>query len=186
VPLVVLSAVVAVACGGTRRRPAVLTDAGSGAPAPRPSAETFSPAAASQVVESTPDIQPLAAEGATGEELAGGGSEGGPLSDILFSFDEATLSEAARLTLESHATWIRAHGDLRILVEGHCDERGTVEYNLALGEQRARAARDYLVSLGVPAERLQTVSFGKERPLDSGRDEAAWAKNRRAHFSPLR
>ena len=68
-------------------------------------------------------------------------------------------------------------------VEGHCDERGTVDYNLALGEQRARAARDYLVSLGVAAERVRVVSFGKERPLDAGHDEAAWAKNRRAHFA---
>ena len=71
-------------------------------------------------------------------------------------------------------------------MEGHCDERGTVDYNLALGEQRARAARDYLVGLGVAADRLRVVSYGKERPLDPGHDEAAWAKNRRAHFAVSR
>jgi peptidoglycan-associated lipoprotein len=75
---------------------------------------------------------------------------------------------------------------VRVFVEGHCDERGTVDYNLALGEQRARAARDYLVSLGVAADRLRVVTYGKERPLDPAHNEAAYAKNRRAHFSVSR
>ena len=75
---------------------------------------------------------------------------------------------------------------MKVTVEGHCDERGTVDYNLALGDQRARAARDYLVSLGVAAERVRVVSLGKERPMDAGHDEAAWAKNRRAHFAVSR
>jgi peptidoglycan-associated lipoprotein len=69
-----------------------------------------------------------------------------------------------------------------VVIEGHCDERGSVEYNLALGERRARAAKDFLVSYGVPATRLTTISYGKERPFDAGHDESAWAKNRRAHF----
>ena len=88
--------------------------------------------------------------------------------------------------MEKNAAWLQAHRQAKVLVEGHCDERGTVEYNLALGEQRARAARDSLVGLGVAAERLRTVSYGKERPLDPASSEVAWAKNRRAHFTVTR
>ena len=85
--------------------------------------------------------------------------------------------------LEKHALWLQGQRDARVTIEGHCDERGTVEYNLALGEQRARAVRDYLTSLGVAAARLKVVSYGKERPLDPGSDDAARARNRRAHFN---
>jgi peptidoglycan-associated lipoprotein len=109
-------------------------------------------------------------------------TEGGPLADIRFELDSSALSDAARQTLGQHAAWLKAHAGARVTIEGHCDARGTVEYNLALGEHRARAARDYLVSLGVATGRLHTVSFGKEKPLDPGNDDAAWAKNRRAHF----
>ena len=92
------------------------------------------------------------------------------------------LTDEARAILEKHALWLQNHRSAKVAIEGHCDERGTVDYNLALGEQRARAARDYLVSLGVAGDRLTTVSYGKERPLDPASNEAAWAKNRRAHF----
>ncbi len=109
-------------------------------------------------------------------------TEGGPLADIRFELDSSALTDAARQTLGQHAAWLKAHAGARVTIEGHCDDRGTVDYNLALGEHRARAAKDYLVSLGVAAGRLHTVSFGKEKPLDPGSDEAAWAKNRRAHF----
>ena len=115
-------------------------------------------------------------EGATGSDIASGSAaavdsgEGGPLADVRFEYDSAALTDAARAALGEHARGCRATRDARVTVEGHCDERGTVEYNLALGEQRARAARDYLVSLGVAADRLRTVSYGKERPLDTGRD----------------
>ena len=109
-------------------------------------------------------------------------TEGGPLADIHFELDASTLSDAARQTLGQHAAWLQGPRWRRVTIEGHCDERGTVEYNLALGEHRARAASEYLVSLGVAEGRLHTVSFGKEKPLDPGSDEAAWAKNRRAHF----
>jgi peptidoglycan-associated lipoprotein len=102
---------------------------------------------------------------------------------VRFNYDEATLSDEARATLDKHAQWIQAHPTLHIRVEGHCDERGTVEYNLALGDKRAQAARDYLVSRGVPASRLAAVSYGKERPLDTGHNEASFARNRRAHFA---
>ena len=109
--------------------------------------------------------------------------EGGPLADIRFDLDSATLDESARATLDGHAVWLQSHRDTRVTVEGHCDARGTVEYNLALGDQRARAARDYLVSLGVAADRLRAVSFGKEQPVDPAPTEEAYAQNRRAHFA---
>jgi peptidoglycan-associated lipoprotein len=105
-----------------------------------------------------------------------------PLADIRFDFDSAMLSESSRGTLEGHADWLRGYPTVTILIEGHCDERGTVEYNLALGERRAAAAMEYLVSLGIPMNRLKTISYGKEFPLDSGHTEDAWARNRRAHF----
>ena len=136
-----------------------------------------------------PDVRAMESEGAYGTDLATGAygtGEGGPLEDIRYEYDSGSLTDAARATLEKHALWLQGHRDVKATVEGHCDERGTVEYNLALGEQRARAARDYLVSLGVAAERLRVVSFGKERPLDSGTGEASWSKNRRAHFAVSR
>ena len=109
-------------------------------------------------------------------------TEGGPLADIRFELDSSALSDAARQTLGQHAAWLKAHAGVRVTIEGHCDDRGTVDYNLALGEHRARAAKEYLVSLGVAPGRLRTLSFGKEKPLDPGANEAAWARNRRAHF----
>jgi len=171
------------ACGGGKRPPALAgTPNGAGR-----TAETAPPPA--QPVDQGPDVRALGSEGATGSDIRSSadasraGSEGGPLADIRFELDSSTLSEAARGTLEKHALWLQSHRNARVTVEGHCDERGTVEYNLALGEQRARATRDYLVSLGVSAERLKTVSYGKERPLDPAQSEEAFAKNRRAHFA---
>jgi peptidoglycan-associated lipoprotein len=109
--------------------------------------------------------------------------ETGPLAPVYFEYDSATVTADAQQILQHHALWIKDHPGSRIALEGHCDERGTVEYNLALGEQRARAVYDYLTSLGVPGTRLSTVSFGKERPVDPGHNEQAWAKNRRVHFA---
>ena len=105
-----------------------------------------------------------------------------PLADIRFDFDSAGLSGAARSTLDEHADLLKTYGTLTILIEGHCDERGTVEYNLALGERRANAVFNYLVSLGINASRLKTITYGKEFPLDPGHDEVAWGRNRRGHF----
>jgi peptidoglycan-associated lipoprotein len=106
----------------------------------------------------------------------------GILKPIHFDFDAAELRPDALQTLNDNAGHIREHSPLGVRVEGHCDERGTSEYNLALGDRRARAARDYLVSLGIPATRLRTISYGKERPADPGHSEDAWSKNRRAEF----
>jgi len=105
-----------------------------------------------------------------------------PLKPVFFDYDSADLSPAAKTALDENAGVLKKYGTWVLTVEGHCDERGTPEYNLALGERRAVAARTYLVALGVAADRLRTVSYGKEFPFDPGHDEPAWAKNRRAHF----
>lgn len=169
------------ACGGTKRPPVVATNAGGSSGS---TSRTTTPPP--EVVSEGPDVQAVDGGGLGQETLSDESGEGGPLADIHFDYDQSSLTDDARATLEKHASWIQAHAGLRISVEGHCDDRGTVEYNLALGEQRARAAYDYLVSLGVLKARLNTVSFGKERPLDTGTSEAAWAKNRRAHFAVAR
>jgi peptidoglycan-associated lipoprotein len=106
----------------------------------------------------------------------------GVLKRIQFDFDKADLRQDATQTLTEDAARIRENAPLAVRIEGHCDERGTVEYNLALGDRRARAAREFLVSAGIPAQRLRTISYGKERPLDPGHNESAWATNRRAEL----
>lgn len=105
-----------------------------------------------------------------------------PLQPVFFELDSAEISGDGQLALQQNATVLRQYDTWQITIEGHADERGSAEYNLALGERRALAARDYLVSLGIPATRLRTVSYGKEFPFDPGHTEAAWSKNRRAHF----
>jgi peptidoglycan-associated lipoprotein len=102
--------------------------------------------------------------------------------DVYFDFDKSDLKEEGKKTCRSVAEYLKKNPKAKLLIEGHCDERGSAEYNLALGERRAVAVRNYLVSLGVPKGALGTVSFGKERPLDPGHNEEAWAKNRRAHL----
>ncbi|HEY6008620.1 MAG TPA: peptidoglycan-associated lipoprotein Pal [Geobacteraceae bacterium] len=104
------------------------------------------------------------------------------LEKIYFDFDSADLSAAARDGLKKNSDLLKKNGSVKIQIEGHCDERGSDEYNLALGERRAKSAMKYLVTLGVKADRLSTISYGKEKPADPGHDEAAWAKNRRDEF----
>jgi peptidoglycan-associated lipoprotein len=105
-----------------------------------------------------------------------------PLKPVFFDLDSDALSAEAQKALDENAALLQRYRGWAVTLEGHCDERGTAEYNLALGERRAVAARAYLVSLGIPADRLRTVSYGKEFPFDPGHDDAAWARNRRAHF----
>ena len=105
-----------------------------------------------------------------------------PLKPVFFEYDSSDITAEARGTLDANAAALKRLTTLAITIEGHCDERGTAEYNLALGERRAVAARAYLVSLGISADRLRTVSYGKEFPFDPGHDLAAWVQNRRAHF----
>ena len=100
----------------------------------------------------------------------------------FFDLDSDALREDARAALDANAKILRDNPAVSVTVEGHCDERGTAEYNQALGERRANAARDYLVNAGIDGSRLQSVSYGKERPFNPGHDEAAWAQNRRAHI----
>jgi peptidoglycan-associated lipoprotein len=102
--------------------------------------------------------------------------------DIPFEFDSAKLSDQAQQILRAKAEWLRKNPRAQIIIEGHCDERGTNEYNLALGDRRAFAAKTFLVDLGIDQSRITTVSYGEERPLDPGSNEEAWAKNRRDHF----
>lgn len=106
----------------------------------------------------------------------------GVFSAIYFDFNKFTITDAAKPKLERIATALKDKPTWKILVEGHCDERGTNEYNMGLGEQRALATKRYLVSLGVSETRFQTVSYGEERPVDGGHSESAWAKNRRSEF----
>jgi peptidoglycan-associated lipoprotein len=105
-----------------------------------------------------------------------------PLKPVFYELDSSDLSADAQRALQENAQVMKKYATLQVTIEGHSDERGTAEYNLALGERRALTARDYLVSLGIPATRLRTVSYGKEFPFDPGHTEAAWLKNRRAHF----
>jgi peptidoglycan-associated lipoprotein len=107
----------------------------------------------------------------------------GLLGEVFFDFDRSEIRDTDRATLTKNADALKRFDFLRVTVEGHCDERGTVEYNLALGERRARSAYDYLVSLGVPADRLKTVSYGKEVPVCQASTEECWQRNRRAHFT---
>jgi len=126
-------------------------------PAPTPAPSTPSPASPSATVA---DLQP-----------------------VFFDYDSDQLREDARATLDRNARLLRDNASLNATIEGHCDERGTAEYNQALGERRAQAARDYLVQAGISASRLNLISYGKERPFATGSDESAYAQNRRAHFS---
>ena len=105
-----------------------------------------------------------------------------PFQDIQFDYNQSAIREDAKRILADVADYLKQNKGAKLLIEGHCDERGTPEYNMALGDRRAASARAYLASLGVPASALSTISLGKEKPLDPGHDEAAWAKNRRAHF----
>jgi len=105
-----------------------------------------------------------------------------PLRAVFFAYDSDALDDAARATMSANADVLRKYGTWVVTVEGHCDERGTAEYNLALGDRRAQAVKNYMVSLGVPADRLKTVSYGSEFPFAPGHDEKSWSENRRGHF----
>ncbi len=180
--LVLALALSLAACGGKKRPPALASPEGI-----TPGASEYGDTMPAQPLDEGPDVLAVEGEYAAGSDLDADYTttyeEGSPLADIHFEYDSAALTEQTRATLERHAVWLQTRRGLRVTIEGHCDQRGTVEYNLALGEQRARAAWDYLVSLGVAADRLRTVSYGKERPLDPGGTEQAYALNRRAHFS---
>lgn len=106
----------------------------------------------------------------------------GYIQDAFFEYNDSTLTADAQTALTSSATWLKKNPQYNLLIEGHCDERGTEQYNLALGDRRANQAKEYLVTLGIDSGRIRTVSYGEERPFDPGHDDAAWAKNRRDHL----
>ena len=108
------------------------------------------------------------------------------LSTIFFDYDKANLSKDAQKKLAQNADWIKTNAAFTVQVEGHTDERGSVEYNLALGERRAKSVKAYLATMGVPEARVTIISYGEEKPLDPGHTDSAWSKNRRANFVPLR
>ncbi len=109
--------------------------------------------------------------------------EGSVLKDVNFAFDSYALDATSKSILTSNVIWLKANANAKVQIEGHCDERGTNEYNMALGSRRANAAMEFMRSLGIPADRMSTVSYGEELPLDPRHNEEAWAKNRRDHFN---
>ncbi|HUK57441.1 MAG TPA: peptidoglycan-associated lipoprotein Pal [Nitrospiria bacterium] len=139
------------------------------APAPAPEPSNPEPAPPPKV-EETPVAKPA--------EMPSQG-----LADAYFDFDKYNIRDDARAALENDARWLKENPKVRVKIEGHCDERGTNEYNLALGERRAKAVRQVLTTLGVEAARLSTISYGEERPVCTQHDETCYAKNRRAHFT---
>jgi len=103
-------------------------------------------------------------------------------TDVYFNFDDATLTSGARNVLKQKVEWLRANADVKVVIEGNCDERGTEEYNIALGQRRAQSIKTFLMNAGISGARLQTISYGEERPVDPASNETAWDKNRRGHF----
>jgi peptidoglycan-associated lipoprotein len=142
------------------------------------------PAPPARPAERVIDTRPVAPVGEDGIELRtlDDLNRDSPFSPAFFALDSAELDAPARAVVSANADMMKRNGTWAVTIEGHCDERGTAEYNLALGERRALAVKTYLVSLGIPPDRVRTISYGKEFPFDPGHDEAAWAQNRRAHF----
>lgn len=181
---VLAAAVTVAACGG--KKPAIPAPApqpapGANGPAP-PVVSATPPAPPGRVDDALPvPPQPLPDETVSNRAIDDLNREG-VLKPVLFGLDSADLDESGRMVATANADVLRRNPTWVITVEGHCDERGTAEYNLALGERRATAVRTYLISLGIPAERVRTVSYGKEFPFDPGHTEEAWAQNRRGHF----
>jgi peptidoglycan-associated lipoprotein len=149
--------------------------------------ETSAPAQSATTVEQEPAVttSSVPVEGVSTSELPADIqvlNAKGYLKDAFFESDKAELRDDTRELLAANATWLKQYPTVKVLIEGHCDERNTAEYNLALGWRRAFAVRDYLVTLGVDGGRLGVISYGEERPFATGHDEASWAQNRRVHF----
>ncbi|MQA30698.1 MAG: peptidoglycan-associated lipoprotein Pal [Luteitalea sp.] len=175
--MLILFTVLVAACG---KKPPVARPT---PPPPPPSATASRPPAPPEPV-SEPTIVPAepvqddAISSASLDDL----NRTSPLKPVFYEYDSSELSPDGQRILDANASVLKQYATWAITIEGHCDERGTAEYNLALGERRAVTARAYLISLGISADRLRTVSYGKEFPFDPGREEAAFSRNRRAHF----
>ena len=148
-----------------------------GAPAERPTQP--GPAAAAP---SPAPAAPSPAPPAPGAPAAAPVPAASPLKDVFFDFDKFNVRDDQKAALNDNITYLKANQRVRVTIEGHCDERGTVEYNLGLGERRAKSTKDYLVAAGIAADRINVISYGKERPFVLGHDESAWKWNRRSHF----
>jgi peptidoglycan-associated lipoprotein len=183
--IILMAAVTVTAC--VAKKPA------TGAPAPNPFPGATTPAttpsptpAPPREMPPQPPIIPPDQPVTSGDPLSRAAIEeinkDSPLKPVFFAYDSDVLDDAARKTMADNAEVLKKYGTWVVTIEGHCDERGTAEYNLALGDRRAIAAKNYMVTLGIAAERLRTVSYGNEFPFDPGHEEAAWYKNRRAHF----
>ena len=177
--LVLLIAVLVVAACG-KKKPVAVTQ-----PAPPPVSTTSPappapPAPAQRVEDSVP--LPALNEDAIGNRSLEDLNRDSPFKPAFFGLDSAELDDTGRADVSANAEIMKKYPTWVITIEGHCDERGTAEYNLALGERRAVAVKTYLVALGIAPDRLRTVSYGKEFPFDTGHAECAWAQNRRAHF----
>jgi peptidoglycan-associated lipoprotein len=179
---VVLAVMLVFALGCAKKQAVKSTDTAAGPSAP-PGAQAPAPggiATESLKPEAPPAAGPQLAASEAGAAVTQ--EKPSPFQDIRFDYDKSAIREDAKPILSAVADYLKKNKGAKLLVEGHCDERGTSEYNMALGDRRAESARAYLASLGVPASALSTVSFGKEKPLDSGHGEDAWSNNRRAHF----
>lgn len=178
--LAVILAATAVAGACSKKEPPVAR------PAPPPPPSTGEATRPPSPPEPAPEPPPVPAEPVTSDDISSRSldeiNRDSPLSPVFFALDSFEIDSAGQQVLQRNADVLKKYSIWQITIEGHCDERGTAEYNLALGERRALAARNYLVSLGIDAGRLKTISYGKEFPFDPGHNEEAWAKNRRAHF----
>ena len=178
--LVLLLTVVVAACKGkakppvARPMPPPMSAPGTNPPIPPPGPP--------QPVNEPIPVPPMPAEDTLGTKSLDDLNRDSPLRPLFFELDSSDVSSDGQQVLQANAAVLKKYPTMQITIEGHCDERGTAEYNLALGERRALAAKNYLVSLGVGADKVKTDSYGKEFPFDPGHDDAAWSKNRRAHF----
>jgi peptidoglycan-associated lipoprotein len=181
VPMVVALALIA-GCGGKKPPPPVPTPGGGvttpAVTTPGRGAEPPRTPPAPPPVDPTPGVTGKPLDNVPIEEI----NKNSPLKPVLFAYDSDTIDDEGKKVLDANALVLKDYPTWVITIEGHADERGTSEYNLALGDRRALAAKNYLLTLGVPADRIRTVSYGKEFPFDPGHDERAWAQNRRAHF----
>lgn len=163
-----LAALLVIAAAGCAKKPAATT------PVPPASTQTPAPTPTPTPTPTTPPAPEPAKPAATARDM----------QTVYFAYDSFTLDDGARSALDSNAKLLRDNPALAVSIDGHCDERGTVEYNQALGQKRAETVQQYLTDAGVSASRFRVISYGKERPADEGHDEAAWAKNRRVEFTP--
>ena len=152
-------------------------------PPPMSTAPPAPPPPPAPVSEPVPvPMPPMPVEDTIGSKSLDDLNRESPLQPLFFDLDSSDVNASGQVVLQANAAVMKKYPAWQVTIEGHCDERGTAEYNLALGERRALAARTYMVSLGIPADKVKVVSYGQEFPCDAGHDNAAWDKNRRAHF----